>query len=253
MSALRRAADTTYTRACSPGISAITFPGNPAVVVVNMPGAQGAKASNFLFISAPRDGSALGALVQTVAVDQAVGVPGAQYDAAKFAWIGRIAPLRDIMYIWHSVPVNTVQDLRVHETVLAADSSPIANYAHLLSVILGARFKLVHGYPGTQAANLAMERGEVEGAISTLDVIKTFRPAWLRAGKIRVVMQLSLKRFDDLPEVPALLEFAETESDRALIKFFVSANLIGRVIAAPPDTPSALVAAARGVRRDDAG
>ncbi len=210
-----------------------------------MPGGQGTKTANFLFSNAPRDGTALGALLQTVAVDQAVGTPGVQYDAAKFAWIGRIAPLRDIMYVWHSVPVKSVDDLRVHETILAADSSPIANYAHLLSAISGARFKLVRGYPGTQAANLAMERGEVDGAISTLDVIQKFEPTWLQEDKIRVVMALALKRFDDFPNVPALLEFAKTESDRAVIEFFVSANLIGRVIAAPPDTPPAVVAILR--------
>ncbi len=221
------------------------IPGNPSVVVANMPGGQGTKASNFLFSNAPRDGTALGAFVQTVAVDQAVNMSGVQYDATKFAWIGRIAPLRDIMYVWHTVPVKTVDDLRGHETILAADSSPIANYAHLLSDILGARFKLVRGYPGTQAANLAMERGEVDGAISTLDVIKKFQPAWLQEGKIRIVIELSLKRFDDLPDVPALLEFARTKADRALIEFFVSANLIGRVIAAPPDTPPVIIATLR--------
>ncbi len=221
------------------------IPGNPAVVVSNMPGGQGTKASNFVFNNAPRDGTALGAFVQTVAVDQVVGVPGVQYDATKFAWLGRIAPLRDIMYVWHSVPVKTVDDLRVHETILAADSSPIANYAHLLGAISGARFKLVRGYPGTQAANLAMERGEVDGAISTLDVIKKFEPTWVQEGKIGVVLALSLKRFDDLPDVPALLELAKTESDRAVIEFFVSANLIGRVVAAPPDTAPAVVATLR--------
>ncbi len=168
--------------------------------------------SNFVFSNAPRNGTALGAFLQTVAVDQVVGIPGVQYDATKLAWLGRIAPLRDIMYVWHTVPVKTVDDLRAHETILAADSSPIANYAHLLAAVLGARFKLVRRYPGTQAADLAIERGEVDGAISTLDVIKKFEPTWVEDGKIRVVMQLALKRFDDLPEVPALLEFAKTES-----------------------------------------
>jgi tripartite-type tricarboxylate transporter receptor subunit TctC len=221
------------------------IPGNPTVIVSNMPGGQGVTGANFLFNSAPRDGTALGALVQTLAQDQVLGILPTQYDARRFNWIGRIARPRQLLYVWHTVPVETVDDLRSRQTILAADSPPPVNYAHLLAAIMGARFKLVRGYSGTQAENLAMERGEVEAATTSLQALKAFQPQWLEQHQIRVILQFAPVRYPELAEVPAVMELAKTDQDKAATEFFTSPTLIGNAISAPPDVPPAVVATLR--------
>jgi tripartite-type tricarboxylate transporter receptor subunit TctC len=114
------------------------LPGNPTVIVSNMPGAQGILSANFLYRLAPRDGTALALLAQYACQDQVVGTLGVQYDAAKFNWIGRLAANIDILYVWNSVPIKTADDLKYRETLVASDGGLATNYVALLNVVMGA-------------------------------------------------------------------------------------------------------------------
>jgi tripartite-type tricarboxylate transporter receptor subunit TctC len=211
--------------------------GEPRVIVSNMPGANGFVAANYLYGVAPRDGTALGLLYQTIAQDQVLGGQGIQFDAPKFRWIGRIASNIEIMYTWHTVPIRSVADLADRETILAIGSLGGAIHAHLLADAVGARFKLVRGYPGTQEIHLALERGEAEGAYSSLNTIRTMWGHWLRDKKINIILQTALERHPALPDVPTMIELGKTAEDKASIAFFAGSGAIGRSIVAPPELP----------------
>ena len=106
---------------------------------------------------------------------QVQGIEGIEYDAARFGWLGSIAPSNEVMYVWHTVPVYNIEDLKNRETILAV-YGPVETFARLLTAVAGARFRLVKGYQGTNDAHLAMERGEVEAALSSLPLLRASRP-----------------------------------------------------------------------------
>jgi tripartite-type tricarboxylate transporter receptor subunit TctC len=210
------------------------LPGNPDIIVSNMPGASGVICANFVYNIAPKDGTAVGLVLQWLTEEQVVGTNGAQFDVAKFGWIGRLSPNVEISYTWYTVPVHTIADLMNRETVFAATGGTSVFYPQLLNKMMGARFKLVAGYLGTPASNLAMERGEVEGATSSLNTIKLAQPDWLPDKKINVLVQYSLQRDRELPDAPAVVELARTPADKTVLSFFASSGAIGRSIVAPP-------------------
>ena len=213
------------------------LPGNPDIIVSNMPGASGVICANFVYNIAPKDGTAVGLVLQWLAEDQVVGTNGAQFDVARFGWIGRLSSNVEMSYTWYTVPVHTIADLMDRETVFAATGGTSVFYPQLLNKMMGTRFKVVTGYLGTPAANLAMERGEVEGATSSLNTIKLAQPDWLPDKKINVIVQYSLQRDRELPDAPAVIELARTAADKTVLSFFASSGAIGRSIVAPPGLP----------------
>jgi tripartite-type tricarboxylate transporter receptor subunit TctC len=208
--------------------------GHPNVVVSDMPGAHGITEANFLFNTAAKDGTALGAVVQYLAQFQIQDVEGRQYDAARFGWIGSVAPGNEVMYAWHTVPIRSIADLATRETVFAT-YGPGEAFARMLTAFAGARFKLVKGYRGSNEAHLAMERGEVEAAISSLPVLRAYWSDWLKDERIRIFLYQGFTRHPDLPDVAASIELAKTPADRDVIGFFINNSTIGRAFAAPPD------------------
>jgi len=209
-------------------------PGHPTVIVANMPGAHGITGANYIFNIAPRDGTALGAVVPYLPQYQVQGVAGLQYDAPRFTWIGSVGDVHELLYVWHTVPVRSVADLRNHETILAT-AGPVETFARLLSATVGARFKLVKGYAGTQETHLALERGEVEAALSSYSVLRAYWPEWVAHNKVRMIVRNGFERDPELPDVPATVELAGTPADRAVLAFFAGSTAIGRAYVAPPD------------------
>ena len=209
------------------------IPGHPAVIVSDMPAAHGITNANFLFNTAPKDGTALGALLPYITEYQVQGIEGIEYDAARFGWLGSIAPSNEVMYVWHTVPVYNIDDLKSRETILAV-YGPVETFARLLTAVAGARFRLVKGYQGTNDAHLAMERGEVEAALSSLPLLRASRPDWLENKLIRVFFYQGFTRSPDLPDVPASIELGKTAAERDVLAFFINNSTIGRAYAAPP-------------------
>lgn len=209
------------------------IPGHPAVIVSDMPAAHGVTNANFLYNTAPRDGTALGALLPYITEYQVQGIEGIDYDAARFGWIGSIAPSNEVMYVWHTVPVYNIEDLKKRQTILAV-AGPVETFARLLTAVVGARWKLVKGYQGSNDANLAMQRGEVEAAMSSLPVLRASRPDWLKNKLIRIFFYQGFTRSPDLPDVPASIELGKTKAERDVLAFFINNSSIGRAYAAPP-------------------
>ena len=139
------------------------IPGQPTVVAQNMPGAGSLKAANYLYEVAPRDGTALGVVVESIALEQALSNPAAQYDVAKFIYIGRLATSNNIFMQWHTSKVQSIEDSKRIESSLAGTGpgSIAETVPRLLNALAGTKFRLISGYPASNEAMLAMERGEV--------------------------------------------------------------------------------------------
>jgi tripartite-type tricarboxylate transporter receptor subunit TctC len=213
------------------------IPGNPTIVPSNMLGANGIVAANYLYTSAARDGTAIGFLYQAIAQDQVLLQTNVQYDATKFNWIGRITSTAEIMYTWHRAPVQKVADLATRETVFGVAGPLIITYTRLLNSSIGARFKIVRGYKSTAEIHIAMERGEVEGAYSSLSTVRSGWNQWLTDKQINILVQMVPERHPDLADVPTIVELGKTAEDRAVMSFFAASGAVGRSIVAPPGVP----------------
>jgi tripartite-type tricarboxylate transporter receptor subunit TctC len=221
------------------------LPGHPTVVVSNMPGAASVRAANYVYGVAPKDGTALGMVAQSIAEDQLLGTTGVSYDATKFAWIGRFAANIEAAYVWHTAPIKTIEDLKTTEATFAGTGPSSVVYPRLLNSMAGMKWKVVTGYNTTSNAHLAMQRGEVDGATSSLNTIKTTQRDWLDQKLIRIIVQFALQRASDFPDVPAVVEFGTTQDDKDLLSFYANSGAVGRAVIAPPDMAADRVALLR--------
>ncbi len=215
--------------------------GAPLVVPSNMPGAGQLIMTNWLYNVAPKNGSAIGLVPSTTALENLFGNPRANYDARNFKWIGSLNGHTAIAISWHASPVRTADDLFTDVIIGGgAPSSDVTIWPRLLNNILGTKLKIVAGYVGTSQIALAMESGEVHGQIGAdWDGLKASRPDWIQNQRIRVVMQLVGARHPELANVPTVLEYVKTDADRALLQLFIDRLSFGRPLAAPPGTPDA--------------
>jgi tripartite-type tricarboxylate transporter receptor subunit TctC len=223
------------------------LPGRPRVVARVMPGASGFAAVQWLATLAPRDGTAIAILPPQLAIQQALGLNTLRYDASKFAWIGRAARAVEATYTWHLSPTRTIEDAKRRETVMGSPTSGSsgATYLRLMNNVLGTRFKIVTGYNGTTEANLAIERGEIEGTSKPWNGLKVDNADWVRDHKIQILVQYGLERSPDLPDVPTLVDLAPTRIDRDAFSLLAMGPEMGRPFAAPEGAPPERVKALR--------
>src|SRR5262245_37153549 len=221
------------------------LPGQPTVVVANMPGAASIRAANYIANVAGKDGTAIGIVAQSIAEEQLLGVAGVSYDVAKLAWIGRIAANVEVTYVWHTAAVKTLDDLRSTETTLAGTGPSSSIYPRLMNTIAGMKWKVIAGYNTTSAAHLAMPRREVDGATSSLTTLKTTQRDWLDNGLIRILVQLAPQRSAELANVPAVVELATAPEDRDVLTFYANSGTVGRAVIAPPGMPAERIAILR--------
>lgn len=224
------------------------IPGNPTLVAQNMPGAGGVKAGNWLYSVAPKDGLTIGNLQNTVPFEPMYGNKQALFDVAKFNWLGSPSKEVALLTVWHTVPVNSLEDAKSRELVLGASgaNSTPAFYARVLTAVFGVKIRLIAGYPGQTASLLAMEKGENDGYASVFwSSIKTVRPDWVRDRKIKFLVQMALEPHPELAHVPFALDLIKNPEDRSLMELASGQLAIGRPVLAPPEVPPARVAALR--------
>jgi tripartite-type tricarboxylate transporter receptor subunit TctC len=185
------------------------IPGDPTVVVENMPGAGGVRAANYVYATAPKDGTVIAGVNQGAAIFELLGGKGAEYDPAKFQWLGSVAHSNNTIYTWAASGIKTLDDAK-KKPVPMAGSGVISDsdiYPAVFNALLGTKFKVIDGYTGTNDSDLAMERGEVAGrgggAYSSL---VSSHPDWLRDKKIDILAQIGFDKEPDLPKVPLLLD-----------------------------------------------
>jgi tripartite-type tricarboxylate transporter receptor subunit TctC len=223
------------------------LPGNPSVVAQAMPGAGSLTLANWMFRLAPKDGTAIGIVSQTVAIDEALGSPGIQYKSGEFNWIGRGTSNVEITVLWQRSKVQKIQDATIYDVPLASTGvgSPSESYHKLLNAVLGTKFKLIGPYPGSTDGLLAMERGETDAAFTSWNTLNVTKHDWIVDGKARILVQYAQKRHPDMPDVPTMVELGKTDADRALFSFEVSGGEVGRSFMAPPGVPVDRVAVLR--------
>jgi tripartite-type tricarboxylate transporter receptor subunit TctC len=224
------------------------LPGAPTLVVQNMPGASGVKATNYLYSMAPKDGTVFGTFNSAMPFYQVLGNPGVQFKSEEFSWVGSLSQAANVIAVWHAAGVRTIEDAKKKEIILGAltGGGTMGAYPRLLNHTLGTKFKIVTGYESGTQVTLAIERGEVQARGTTpWTTWLATRPDWVREGKIIPIVQLGLKKHADIPHVQMLTELAENEEQRQIFNL-ISANVaIERPFAAPPDMPAATLAVLR--------
>lgn len=213
--------------------------GNPSAIVRNMPGAGSKVAANHIYSGAAKDGTVLGIVGGNVAIEPllATGKAKATYDSRQFAWIGGRSRDNILCLVWHTAPVKSIEDLKTRETVVGATGpgSRTLTNPKVLNDQVGTRFKIVSGYPGGNEITLALEKGEVEGYCGwALGSIKQRKAKWLAEGKIRPLVNFSLKGTDELKGVPLAHELAKSELGKNAIRFLEADSVLAWPMLAPP-------------------
>jgi tripartite-type tricarboxylate transporter receptor subunit TctC len=214
--------------------------GAPSILVKNSPGAGGLALVNALYSTLARDGTELATFDRGIALQPLLDAAQARFDPLRFSWIGSTDNDASTCLSWHTAPVKTMDDLMREELIVGGTgSTAIANtFPRVLNAVLGTKFRVIPGYPGTNDALLAMERGETQGICSLgFATLEAIRPGWVRERKVNIFVQLALQKSREHLDVPLGLDFAKTEADRQAIALIVSPNLFARPFAAPPGLP----------------
>ena len=216
------------------------IPGAPTIVVNNMPGAGGIAATNYLYNIAPKDGTVIGGVQNNTPFEPLYGTPQARYDPTKFVWLGSPSVETGLVAVWHTVPVNSIEDVRTREIVVGAtgaNSTP-SFYARLINETLGTRMRIIVGYPGQTEAFNAVERGELDGMPSIFySSLLATKPDWLRDGKLKLLLQYGPEREPALPGVPFASDLVGNPEDKALLAAGFAALALGRPYLMPPGVP----------------
>jgi tripartite-type tricarboxylate transporter receptor subunit TctC len=224
------------------------LPGNPTVVPKNMEGAASIRFANWLYSVAPKDGTAFGTIGRGTALDPLLGQPGAQYDGTRFNWIGSANDEVSVCVAWHTAGFATFDDM-LRKELLVGGTGPgddTVQFGKVLVGVLGAKLKIIAGYPGGNDAVLAMERGELQGRCGwSYSSVKAAHPDWLADRKIAILVQFALAKHPELPDVPLVIDLAKTEEQRQLLRFVFARQVMGRPFLAPPGVPAATVAVLR--------
>ena len=223
------------------------IPGNPAIIVKNMPGSSSIKASNYLYNVSPKDGLTIGAIRNGMAIEQLYGRKGIRFDALKFNWIGSITRSYPACTIWHSAPATTLNDIKKIEVVSGAigSSASLAMYPRALNEMLGTKFKVVTGYSATGVLH-AMELGEVHARCGGgYDGLLSARPHWFRDKHLKILAMMSNTRHPNLPNAPWIFDFVKDPTDVKTLQFIFSTQEWGRPYVAPPGVPADRIATLR--------
>jgi tripartite-type tricarboxylate transporter receptor subunit TctC len=224
------------------------IPGNPTVVVQNMPGAGSLRAVNWLYNLAPKDGTAIAHFARNMPLMGMLGNnSNAQFDPRKFTWLGSSSSFANDAYILivrKDIPVKNIDDARRQggePLVLGgtAEGATGNDVPIILRDTIGLNVKQVVGYPDSGGIFLAMERGEIHGRPTALSSVKAIKPDWLQPNSgFHVLVQFAREtRHQDFPNVPTARELARNEASRLLIELTEIPYKLSRPFAAPPGVP----------------
>jgi tripartite-type tricarboxylate transporter receptor subunit TctC len=222
------------------------LPGRPTIVVQNMPGANGIRATEYIYRIAPRDGLTIGVLQPLMVLNKVLD-PSARYEPQEFTWIGRMNPSPTFGVSWHTAPVRSIDHAKTTKLTLAAGGplGPAWIIPQALNRLAGTRFAPIKGYPSATDQGLAMERGEVEGMGSASEEYLQDR-GWFAQKLVNVIYTVGRERRSGAPDTPTVVELMGNERHRNVMKLLTSATDIGRAFVAPPGIPQAFIATLRG-------
>jgi tripartite-type tricarboxylate transporter receptor subunit TctC len=229
------------------------IPGNPTIVPKNMSGAGSLKLTNYLYNVADKDGSVIGTIGRGIPMEPLLGGKGVEFDPQKFNWVGSANNEVSICASWHESDVKTWDDLMTKELVVGGTGSgaDTDTFPLILKNLFDAKLKLISGYPGGSDILLAMERGEVGGRCGwSWSSVKSRKADWIRDGKVNVLLQMSVSKHPDLPDVPLVMDLAKTAEQKQILKLIFARQVMGRPYLMPPDVPAERVKAIRQAFED---
>lgn len=232
------------------------IPGKPDLIVQNMPGAGHMIAANYVYNRTKPDGlSLIGSIVPTLYFDQLVGRKEAQFDWAKFVWIGSPVQGESQMYMRADTPYKTIEDVRSAKEPPRCGAQGTSDSAYYLPKLfeetIGTKFNLVQGYPGGPEIDLAVERGEIHCRAFTIEAFMSREPyhTWRKKGFVRNIIQTGKKRDAKLPETPTLWELMDRyktpDGSRRLATLMLASGMLGRPMMGTPGIPADRVRALR--------
>jgi len=223
-------------------------PGNPTVIVQNQPGAGSLTMTNALYNSGPFDGTLIGASFNGMPTTPLLQPAGVRFDPVKLLWLGSSNRETQITYVWHTAPVQRLEDLRTTQLVVGAQAPGTTQYDFpvLVNHLFGFKFKVITGYESTPKIHLAMESGEIQGnGASNWSTLKALNANWIAEQKVRPIAQWALRKHPELTDVPMVLDLAKSAPDRQALLLALARLEFGRPFFLPPNVPADRVEALR--------
>jgi tripartite-type tricarboxylate transporter receptor subunit TctC len=227
------------------------LPGNPSVVPQNRPGAGSMALANYIYNAAPKDGTEIALIGRGVAMDPLIygDASSARFDANKFYWLGSMNNEVAGFFITGTAPVKDLKDILAgHELQVGSNGagSDPQMFAVALNAILHTHLKIIGGYPGMNEILLGMSRGELDGVAGySWGVARAGSIDQIRKGELKLVMQLSLHKHPELPDVPLVLDVAPEGAGKKVLELIFARQTMGRPVVAPPGLDPRVAAALR--------
>jgi tripartite-type tricarboxylate transporter receptor subunit TctC len=216
------------------------IPGQPSIIVQNMPGASSLKAMNEVANNAPKDGTVVAGVQNNIAFEPLLNISGAnenaKFDPLALNWVGASTKDTTIALVWHASSIHTIQDAMVRSvnTGASGPATSTSITARIMNAALGTKFNVINGYKSQSEMNVAIERGEVDGVVGIQYVsIATVRPDWLAEKKIRIIAQVGQEKHPDLPDVPLLRDLITSTEARQEVDLAFASLSMGRPFVAP--------------------
>jgi tripartite-type tricarboxylate transporter receptor subunit TctC len=223
------------------------IPGKPNVIVQNMPGAGGLRAAAYMYNIAPKDGTVLATVHDTLPITQVLTPAKVKFDMGKFSWIGVMSRMTSTLTVAANSPAKTVDDARKTQVIVGSTGPGSITYLlpTLLNSIYRTKFKMVGGYKSMGQMNLAIDSGELHGRGGSLFSWTGTKVKDVAAGKYIHMLQVNLKKDPSIPNVPLLLDLARNDKEKQVLEFMSSSGIVGRSMFAPPGVPKERIDALR--------
>jgi tripartite-type tricarboxylate transporter receptor subunit TctC len=218
------------------------IPGNPILVVDNMPGAASLLAANFVYKAAKPDGLTIGNFVGGLVFQQILGLPGVEFDGLKFEYLGVPAQDNFMIGVAKSTGITSIEQWKASGTLIkiggVAPGGGTDDIPKILKATLGLPLQMVSGYKGTGPVRLAFNAGEVQGVCNSLESFKATWRSEMERGEVNILVQANLKPHPDVPHVPWAPDLAKSDDAKRMILTSARVNgVLNRFYVLPPGTP----------------
>jgi tripartite-type tricarboxylate transporter receptor subunit TctC len=220
------------------------IPGEPTVIVVNMPGGGGLVAANHVFSAAAKDGTIVGLFHEAQMMNQLTGGEGVNFDLRQFNWLGSSYDDPNVCLVRSDAHVSFKDLIGRAVPIAVGGTGPGSNTydaPRVLAAATGASVKAVAGYPTTNDVRVGVERGEIQGMCLGWESVQSASGEWLKDGYAKVIVQNGTTRHADLQDVPLALEFAKDEDSKTLLRLVDAPGAMAKPFALPPGVDPARV------------
>ena len=226
------------------------IPGNPTVIVRNMPGAGTLTAANNVANLAPKDGTTIGLIARGMSIEPLLGGQGVRFEPLALNWIGSTSQEVSVIAVRTDTGVKTLDDVKTREVAVAgpAPGTDGVTFPTTLNNLLGTKFKIVTGYRSGAEMTLAVERREVDGRGSwSWASFRNDGMAMLKRGELTLLVQMAIAKSPDIPQVPLVMDYAKTEEQRQVLELLLAGQAMAWPVFAPAGGPAGACRAAAQV------